>query len=380
MPLAERAKRGGKRIYHLNLGQPDIPTPKEFIKGFQDVPEVLSYTPSGGLNEAVLALVEYYQDQAINISGEDLIITVGGSEAVLFAIMATTDWGDEIIIPEPFYTNYNSYAEIAGVRIKPLTTHAKDGFRIPPKEKIESLIGPKTKAILITNPGNPTGTVYTKEEFEMLKEIILTYDLFLIADEVYREFVYDGLRHISVLHLEGIEENAIMVDSISKRFSACGARIGALVSRNPAVMESVIKLAQARLSPPTLGQLGLIRFLRSAEYPQAVKEMIARFERRRDLLFEELKQIPGIDFIKPQGAFYITAKLPIQDTEEFSRWLLTDFELDGETVMLAPAAGFYKTPGLGRDEVRIAYVLNRERLRKAAAILKEGIAEYTKVR
>ncbi len=291
-PLADQAVKAGKKIYNLNIGQPDIPTPKAFMAGLQAVPEVLAYSPSQGLDEALEALVSYYKDHEIKLSKEELIITVGGSEAVIFALLAVTDQGDEILIPEPFYTNYNSYAQMSGVSIIPIETRAEDGFRLPNQKAIESKISSKTKAILICNPGNPTGVVYSKEELDMLKELALKHNLFLISDEVYREFIYDGLKHISVLHLSGLEEHAILVDSISKRFSACGARIGAIGSKNRAVMEAALKFAQARLSPPTLGQLGLIHLLKSSAYRQEVVQMIAEFERRRDLVYEELQKIP----------------------------------------------------------------------------------------
>jgi len=376
-PLADQSVKAGRKIYNLNIGQPDIPTPKAFMAGLQSAPEILAYSPSQGLDEALEALVIYYKDHGIELTKEELIITVGGSEAVIFALLAVTDPGDEILIPEPFYTNYNSYAQMSGISIIPIETHAEEGFRLPAKREIESKISHKTKAILICNPANPTGVVYTEEELEMLKEIALKNNLFLISDEVYREFVYDGLKHVSVLHLRGLEEHAILVDSISKRFSACGARIGAIASKNEAVMGSVLKFAQARLSPPTLGQLGLIQLLKSGTYRKEVAQMIAEFERRRDLVYEELQKMPGVVCCKPQGAFYIIAKLPVKDAEGFCRWLLTDFSLEGETVLLAPAADFYKSEGKGRDEVRIAYVLNLEALKKAMRILREGLKAYS---
>lgn len=377
-PLADQAVKAGRKIYNLNIGQPDIPTPEAFMAGLQAVPQVLAYSPSQGLDEALEALVSYYKDHGIALTKEELIITVGGSEAVAFALLAVTDHGDEILIPEPFYTNYNSYAQMSGVNIIPIETRAEDGFRLPNKEAIESKISAKTKAILICNPGNPTGVVYSKAELDMLKELAFEHNLFLISDEVYREFVYDGLQHVSVMHLRGLEEHAILVDSISKRFSACGARIGAIASKNKAVMEAALRFAQARLSPPTLGQLGLLQLLKSSKYRHEVAQMIAEFERRRDLVFEELKKIEGVICRKPQGAFYFIARLPVKDAEAFCKWLLTDFSLDGETVLLAPAADFYKTQNKGRDEVRIAYVLNREALKKAMGILREGLKAYSK--
>lgn len=376
VPLADRAKRAGKRIYHLNIGQPDILTPEEFLEGFRHAPKILAYSPSPGLEEAREALIFYYRGFGIELDREELIVTIGGSEAVTFALLTTMDPGDQVIIPEPFYGPYNGYAEIAGVEIVPLTTKALEGFRLPPREEIEAKITAKTKAILITNPGNPTGMVYTKEELELLREIALKHDLFLISDEVYREFVYDGLQHTSILELPGLEEHAILVDSISKRFSACGARIGTIASRNKDVMAAAMRLAQTRLSPPTAGQLGLTGYLNSPAYPRKTLEMIAEFRQRRDLLYVELLKIPGISCIKPQGAFYIMAQLPLADSEVFTKWLLTEFERDRETVMLAPGAGFYKTSGLGQNEVRIAYVLNGEELARALWLLGEALVEY----
>lgn len=376
VPFADRAKRAGKKVYHLNIGQPDIPTPEEFLEGFRNPPEVLAYTPSRGYEEALEALVRYYRGFEIELDKEELIITVGGSEAVTFALLTTMDPGDELLIPEPFYGPYNGYAEIAGVAIVPLTTKASEGFRLPPREEIESRITNRTRAILITNPGNPTGVVYTEEELELLREVATSHDLFLISDEVYREFVYDGLKHRSVLQLPGMEEHAILVDSISKRFSACGARIGALASRNEEVIAAAMKLAQTRLSPPTAGQLGLIHYLNSPAYPCKTEAMIAEFCRRRDLLYELLVEIPGVSCAKPQGAFYVMAQLPVAHAERFSQWLLAEFDRDGETVMPAPGEGFYRTPGLGRNEVRIAYVLNWEELKRALWLLGEALAEY----
>lgn len=379
VPLADQAKRAGKKIYHLNIGQPAIPTPKEFLEGYYHAPEILAYSPSPGYEEAREALVRYYRRFGIALEKNQIIVTVGGSEAVTFALLAALDPGDELIIPEPFYGPYNGYAEIAAGEIVPLTTRAAEGFRLPPPEEIERRITPRTRAILITNPGNPTGVVYSRAELEQLREIVLEHDLFLISDEVYREFIYDGLEHTSVLRLPGLEERAILVDSISKRFSACGARIGTIASRNTEVMGAAMRLAQTRLSPPTAGQLGLTYYLNSPAYPRKTEEMIVEFRDRRDLLYQELKKIPGVRCAKPQGAFYVMAALPLADAEEFAAWLLTDFERDGETVMVAPGGGFYKTPGLGRNEARLAYVLKREDLKRALWLLKEALAEYATV-
>lgn len=380
-PLADQAKRAGKRVYHLNIGQPDIPTPTEYFDGIRQAAQgVLAYSPSQGLDETLDALCEYYRTFEISLGREELIVTTGGSEAITFALLATTDVGDAILVPEPFYTNYNSYAQITGIQIVPIETRAEEGFRLPDKKSIEAKITPKTKAILFCNPGNPTGVVYTRAELEMLAEIARTHNLYLIADEVYREFTYDDAQAISVLQLPNLEDRAILVDSISKRFSACGARLGVIASKNAAVMESALKFAQARLSPPTLEQYGLIHLLKSSHYQDCVREMIAEFARRRDLVYAELQKMPGVFCPKPQGAFYVIAKLPVEDAEHFARWLLTDFSYENETVMLAPAAEFYATPGKGRDEVRIAYVLNTDALTRAMRILREGLQAYIQTR
>ena len=379
-PLADRAKQEGKTIYHLNIGQPDIPTPREFVAGFKEVPSVLAYSPSQGLDKARESLVGYYRGHDIELLRDEIIVTVGASEAIVFALMVALDPGDEVIIPEPFYPNYKTYAKQGGIDIVPLATDVETGFRLPTREVIESLITPRTKAILLSNPGNPTGSVYTEDEAATLRKIVLQHDLFLISDEVYREFVYDGSKHVSVLTLEGLEPHAILVDSISKRFSSCGARIGALASRNKEVMEAVLKLAQARTSPPTAGQLGLIRFLSSPEYPKKVTEMVEPFRRRRDALLSALQEIPGITCRRPSGAFYLTVRLPVDDSEEFVRFMLNDFDLDGETVMVAPGAGFYATEGMGHDEVRIAYVLEEPKLVRAVEVLKAGLEAFTEQR
>lgn len=377
-PLADQAKRTGKRVYHLNIGQPDIPTPTEYFEGIRHAAQgILAYSPSQGLDETLDALSEYYRTFDISLGREELLVTAGGSEAITFALLAITDVGDQILVPEPFYTNYNSYAQITGIHIVPVETRAQDGFRLPDKKSIEAKITPKTKAILFCNPGNPTGVVYTRAELELLAEIARRHNLYLISDEVYREFTYDDAQAISVLQLPDLDDRAILVDSISKRFSACGARLGVIASKNASVMESALKFAQARLSPPTLEQYGLIYLLKSSQYQNFVREMIAEFARRRDLVYAELQPMPGVLCPKPQGAFYTIAKLPVAEAERFTRWLLTDFSLDNETVMLAPAAEFYATPGKGRDEVRIAYVLNVDALKRAMKILREGLQVYT---
>jgi len=326
-PLADEALKQGRRIYNLNIGQPDLPTPPAFHEGLREVPDVIAYSPSQGLDEAVDAFRQYYRDLGIELERDQLVVTTGGSEALLFAFLAITDPGDEVLVPEPFYTNYNSYAAMASVRLIPLETEPKTGFHLPEREAIERKITERTRAILICNPNNPTGTVYTPEELQVLREIALERDLFLIADEVYREFVYDGLTHKSALQLEGLEERAIVCDSISKRFSACGARLGVIASRNPDVMEAALKFAQARLSPPTAEQFGLIRLLRSGDYRREIQQIVEEFARRRDALFEELRRIEGAFCVKPQGAFYAVVKLPV-DAVPASRLLPLAMEPD----------------------------------------------------
>ena len=378
VPLADEAKRKGKRVYHLNIGQPDIPTPKEFLDGVRSAPvEVLAYSPSQGLPEAIQAFLCYYGEWGITLSPEEILITTGGSEAVLFALNVACDPGDQVIVPEPFYPNYNGFSRLAEVELVPLTTSREEGFHLPPRGEIERLITPRTRAILFSNPGNPTGTVYREEELELLADIALRHDLFLVADEVYREFVYVG-SHRSVLSLPELQEHAIMVDSISKRLSACGARIGAIVSRNPGVMDAARRCAMARLSPPTLEQLGLVAFMAHPRHRQVLREMADEYRRRREVLAQELARIPGVSFQLPEGAFYMMLGLPVDDAEGFVRWMLTDFPGE-ETVMLAPGEGFYKTPGLGRDEARIAYVLNEQDLRRACEVLKRGLEIYQEV-
>ncbi len=375
-PLAAAARARGVRIYNLNIGQPDVATPPEFLRAvcaFSD--PVLAYGPSDGLPELKAAMAEYFGRYEIPLRGEEILITNGGSEAILFAFNVVADDGEEIIIPEPFYTNYNGYAEMANLKIVPVRTHAEEGFHLPPDEVLEAAVTPRTRAVLICSPNNPTGTVLTWEELERLAAFAARHDLFLIADEVYKEFTYDGRRHRSVLELAGLWDRVIVVDSVSKRFSACGARIGAVISRNREVMAACLKFGQARLCPPTLEQLGAIAAYRLPEsYFDGVR---AEYEHRRDVLYEALTADPGILLRKPRGAFYMIVKLAgVADADHFTRWLLSDFELGGETVMLAPANGFYATPGAGADEVRIAYVLDADKLRRAAEILLAALARY----
>lgn len=375
-PLAAAARARGVRIYNLNIGQPDVPTPPEFLRAVGGFSEpVLAYGPSDGLPELKAAMCEYFARYHIALRPEEVLITTGGSEAIMFAFNAVADDGEEIIIPEPFYTNYNGYAEMANLRIVPVRTHAEDGFHLPPDEVLEAAVTSRSRAVLVCSPNNPTGTVLAWEELERLAAFARRHDLFIIADEVYKEFTYDDRRHRSVLELPGMEANAIVVDSVSKRFSACGARIGAVVSRNPEVMAAILKFGQARLCPPTLEQLGAIAAYRLPErYFDAVR---AEYQHRRDVLFDALTADPRIVLRKPRGAFYMIVKMPsIADADHFTRWLLSDFEVDGETVMLAPANGFYATPGAGHDEVRIAYVLDADKLRRAAAILLTALARY----
>jgi len=374
-PYADEALERGIHIYFLNIGQPDIPTPQPIMDAFHSYDEkVLSYGPAQGFLELRQAIAGYFRSYNIPIDSENVVVTIGGSEAIHFSFSAVADPGDEIIIPEPFYTNYNGYAAFASVKIVPLTLRVEDGFRLPPTEDIEARITPRTKAILLCSPNNPTGTVYSPEELERVVAIVKKHDLFLIGDEVYKEFVYEGGTHKSVLEYEEIKERVIVVDSISKRFSSCGARVGAVVTWNEDVYQAVLKFAQARLCPPSVEQkAALAAYQMGLDYFQPVKE---EYERRRDVLFDGLEDIPGIVIHKPQGAFYIIVRLPIKDCEHFVQWMLTDFHHDQETVMVAPAQGFYCTPGKGKDEVRLAYVLKEGDLKRAIVVFKEGLRKY----
>ena len=375
VPFSEKAKKDGKKVYHLNIGQPDIQTPElalEAIHNFSD--KVVEYSHSAGFESYRKGLAKYYQNLGIAINHDDIIVTTGGSEALLFALNTCLDDGDEIIIPEPFYANYNGFSTSAGVRVKPIATSIHDGFALPKIQEFEKLITPNTKAILICNPGNPTGYLYSKEELETLRDIVLKYDLFLIADEVYREFAYDGNVHHSVLNIEGLKYNAIVIDSTSKRYSMCGIRVGCIVSKNKALMASVMKFAQARLSPPTFGQIaGEAALKTDISY---FEEVSAEYVSRRDLLVDGLNKIEGVFCPKPTGAFYAIAELPVDDADKFAQWLLEDFELDGETIMVAPAAGFYATSSMGTKQVRIAYVLNKKSLQKSITILAAALKLY----
>lgn len=376
-PLAEETKQQGTRIYHVNIGQPDIPTPPEFMEGITEAQlEVLSYSPSKGMEETLEALIDYYGDQGVDLSRQELMVTTGGSEAGLFAFFVALEAGEEVLIPEPFYTNYRGFAGMTDVKIIPIPTEQEDDFRLPERKEIQSLITEDTGAILLTNPSNPTGRVYTEEELETIRSLVMKNDLFLISDEVYREFVYRDEKAQSALNLDGIEDRAIVIDSISKRLSSCGARIGVLASRNEEIMNSALKLGQSRLSPPTMGQLGLINYLNSQAYPSAIEEMVERYEKRRDVLLEELSSIKGIEYGEPQGAFYLMVSLPVEDAEDFVRWMLKEYRHKGETVMMAPGEGFYESPEEGKDEVRLSYVLKVEELVRVAELLEKGLKQY----
>lgn len=376
VPLADAAKKKGIKIYHLNIGQPDIPTPREFMDAVRNYnEEVLAYGNSKGLKEFLSGLAQYYKRRDIRVDEKDIQVTTGGSEAIIFAMICVADVGDEIIIFEPFYTNYNSFTKMADMKLVPITLQAENGFHLPPQEKIVEKITPKTRAISICSPNNPTGTVYTRQEMEMIARICKEHDIFVLSDEVYREFIYEGT-HTSIMHIDGIDDRAILLDSVSKRYSACGARIGFLVSKNEEVMAAALKLGQSRLCSPTIEQVGATAALVIQD--DYFERMALEYKRRRETVYDELMKIPGALCIKPSGAFYIMAKLPVKDIEDFARWMLTDFNLDGETTMIAPGPGFYATPGKGQNEARIAYVLNVDDLKKAMRCLSKGIEAYNK--
>ncbi|MCW5517714.1 pyridoxal phosphate-dependent aminotransferase [Muriicola sp. Z0-33] len=374
VPFAEDAKKRGIDVIHLNIGQPDIKTPQIALDAVKNNNiEVLAYSRTEGTEEYRTKIAAYYEKQSVLVSAEDIIVTTGGSEALSFGMGAIADSGDEIIIPEPFYANYNGFATAAGLNVIPVVSDIADNFALPPIEDFEKKITTKTKAILICNPGNPTGYLYSKDEIKKLAALVKKHDLFLVADEVYREFAYDGKEHYSILQEEGIESHAIVVDSVSKRYSMCGARIGCLVSKNPDIIKTVMKFAQARLSPPTYAQIASEAAL---ETPQSYFDaVIEEYVGRRNLLISELEKLDDVIVARPQGAFYCIAQLPVKDADKFAQWLLEDFNLDGATIMIAPAAGFYATEGLGKNQVRIAYVLEKDQLKKAVNIL--GIALKT---
>lgn len=375
VPYAEEAKRKGRKVYHLNIGQPDIPTPEVAMEALRNISlKVLEYSHSAGNESYRRKLAQYYQGINIDIDHTNMIVTAGGSEAVLFALMTCLNPGDEVITPEPFYANYNGFATTAGVTVVPVTSYIKEDFALPPIEEIEKKITPKTKGIIICNPNNPTGYLYSRDELYKIRDIVKKHDLFLFSDEVYREFCYDGEKHISAMHLEGIEQNVILLDSVSKRYSECGVRIGVLISKNCEVVATALKFAQARLSPPGLGQIVAEASLDTpAEY---FKNVYDEYITRRDYMVEALNKMPGVYCPKPKGAFYTVVKLPVDDADRFSQWLLEEFEHKNQTVMLAPASGFYSTPGSGKNEVRIAYVLNIEDLKNAMESLAQALVKY----
>ena len=375
VPYAEAAKKRGVKVFHLNIGQPDIKTPKVALDAVKNnTLDIIAYSRSEGSDEFREKLATYYKDHQIKVEAKNIIVTTGGSEALLFTFGSIMDNGDEIIIPEPFYANYNGFSMASGVKVVPVISKIENNFALPPIEDFESLITPKTKAILICNPGNPTGYLYSKSEIEKLAKIVKKHDLFLVADEVYREFAYDGIEHYSIMQVDGLDEHSIMIDSVSKRYSMCGARIGCIVSKNKAVIATAMKFAQARLSPPTYAQIASEAALETPEsYFADVK---SEYVSRRNTLVEGLRAIEGVKIAKPSGAFYCIAELPVENADHFAQWLLESFEYNGQTIMVAPAAGFYSTPGIGLNQVRIAYVLNEEDLKQSIAILKEALIQY----
>lgn len=375
VPFAEAAKKQGKTVFHLNIGQPDIETPQVALNAIKNIDlKVLEYSHSAGFESYRKGLATYYSNVGIEVDHNEIIVTTGGSEALLFGFMSCFDPGDEIIVPEPYYANYNGFATGAGVKVVPVTAKIENGFALPPVSEIENLITPKTKGILICNPGNPTGYLYSKKELEVIRDIVAKHDLFLFADEVYREFAYDGKEHFSVMNLDGIKENTILIDSVSKRYSMCGARIGAVVSRNKEVMDAIMKFAQARLSPPTFAQIASEAALETGKaYFDGVMD---EYIERRNVLVEGLNKIEGVFCPTPSGAFYCVAELPVDNAENFCQWMLESFDYNGETIMMAPAAGFYSDPSHGLRQVRIAYVLNKVSLEKAIKCLAEGLKEY----
>lgn len=375
VPFAEAAKSRGVQVYHLNIGQPDIETPEVALNAIRNFDQkVVAYSHSAGILSYRKKLVKYYKNNNIHITADDIIVATGASEAILFAMQTCLDPDDEIIIPEPFYANYNGFAVNAGVKVLPIPSSIESGFALPDIAEFEKVITPKTKAIMVCNPNNPTGYLYSKEELEVLQEIVKKYDLYLIADEVYREFCYDGHKHYSSMYLKEIENNVILIDSVSKRYSACGVRIGCMISKNKEVMATAMKFAQARLSPPSFGQIAAEAACDTPDsyFEDVMKEYIAR----RDVVVEGINNIEGAYCPNPKGAFYVVAKLPIDDSDKFCQWLLEDFNYEGHTVMLAPASGFYSTPGEGKDEVRISYVLNVEDLKGSIKCLDEALKVY----
>ena len=375
-PLANAAKAQGVKVYHLNIGQPDLPTPEKGLEALKHVTrKTLEYSPSEGYIGLRQKMAGYYKPFGIEVAPEEIIVTTGGSEAILLSFMACLDPGDEVIMVEPGYANYISFAKTAGIQVRTVTSTIENGFALPPMEAFEEVITPRTRAILLCNPSNPTGYVYTPEELAKIKEIVLKHNLFLFSDEVYREFVYSGKPYVSALTL-GMDENVVVIDSVSKRYSECGIRIGMVVTHNKQVHDTIMKYCQARLSPPLLGQIVAEASVEGVE--DYLKECFTEYKARRDFFIQGLNQIPGVVSPMPQGAFYTVASLPVDDAEDFCRWLLTDFRLDGETVMMAPAAGFYSNPGLGRNQVRMAYVLKIEDLSRCLLLLRKALEEYNR--
>ena len=378
-PLANNAKARGIKVYHLNIGQPDLPTPESALEAVRKIDrQVLEYSPSQGFLSLRKKLAEYYSKYRIELSPDDIIVTSGGSEAVLFAFLSCLNPGDEIIIPEPAYANYMAFAVSAGAVIKTVPSSIETGFALPPVEKFEELITDRTKAILICNPNNPTGYLYSRKEMNQIRDLVKKYDLYLFSDEVYREFIYTGSPYISAFHLDGLEENVVLIDSVSKRYSECGIRIGALVTKNKAVRDAVMKFCQARLSPPLLGQIVAEASIEGTEEYSA--DVYEQYVERRKCLIDGLNKIPGVYSPIPMGAFYTVARIPVDDAEKFCKWCLTDFDYEGETIMMAPGSGFYATPGMGKDEVRIAYALNIEDLKRSVFILEKALEAYNNER
>lgn len=377
-PLSDAAKARGLKVYHLNIGQPDLPTPQIGLEALKNIDRnILEYSPSDGIRSFREKLVKYYSKYKISLTAEDIIITTGGSEAVLFAFLACLNPGDEIIVPEPAYANYMAFAISAGAVIRTIPSTIEEGFALPPVEKFEALINERTKGIMICNPNNPTGYLYTRSEMEQIKNLVQKYNLYLFSDEVYREFIYTGSPYISAFHLEGIEDNIVLIDSVSKRYSECGIRIGALITKNKEVRKAVMKFCQARLSPPLIGQIIAEASLDADE--EYLRDMYDEYVERRKFMIDRLNRIPGVYSPIPMGAFYTVVKLPVEDADEFCAWCLSDFEYEGQTIFMAPASGFYMTPGLGKDEVRIAYVLNKEDLSKALTVLEKALEKYNNI-
>jgi aspartate aminotransferase len=374
-PYAVEAKKKGITVYHLNIGQPDVPTPRQIFEGIRNFSDpVLPYGPSDGIPELREAIAHYFERFGVKVSPSEVFITTGGSEAILFAFLLVGDYGDEVLVPEPFYTNYQGFAQQVGIILRPIPTSVEDGFHLPSYEVIKKLVTDKTRAILLCSPNNPTGTIYEDEEFENVIKVVKEFGLYLLVDEVYREFAFDGRKPTTTLKFEDVDDQLIVLDSISKRFSACGARVGFIVTKNREFLEAFLKMGQARLCPPTIEQWGAVNGFRHID--EFIGPMIAEYEKRRNAVFDELAKIPGIEARKPEGAFYTVVKLPVENAEDFALWLLKDFNVDGKTLMVAPAESFYLTPGKGVDEVRIAYVLEEDKLRDAIRILGTALEVY----